>query len=74
MERQNLIRKRRQQSGYGTYSSKVKNSSNKKGIFDTPSNKDGIVSKCTKMVAFEVDEELLNDNELMERILEDERE
>lgn len=73
IERQNLIRKRRQQSGFGTYTPEVK-SSNRKGIFDTPANKEGIVSKCTKLVAQEVDLELLNDNQLWSQMMEEERE
>ena len=53
MERHNLIRQRRQQSGYGTYahSSNPDKVYRQSGIFDTPVNQAGLVSKGTKLVA-----------------------
>lgn len=64
-------------SGYGTFSKQKGaggESAAEYGIFDTPSNKaGGMVSKTTKQVAEQVDHELMNDEEIMARIIEEER-
>ena len=52
----------------------VSQGSRQSGIFDTPSNKGGLITKQTKIAAQEVDEQLINDQELMARILEEEKE
>ncbi len=75
-ERHNLIKQRRQMSGYGTYSKQkggVQRKSMNTGPFQTPSDRDGLISKRTKQVAAQVDNELLTDHDLMARIMEEER-
>lgn len=54
-----MIRKRRQESGYGTHTSGgvIDRSP---GIFENPRNNQGLVSKQTKICAQEVDQELLD--------------
>ena len=56
-ERQNMIRQRRQSSGYGTYAAHESKrlGSRKSGIFDNPCNRNGLISKQTKLAAQEVD-------------------
>lgn len=66
-------------SGYGTFSKQKAASATddigvRYGVFDTPKNiVSGLVSKNTKQAAEAVDHELLNDEELMDRIIEEER-
>ncbi len=65
-------------SGYGTYSKQKGGGSQQRksmntGPFLTPSDRDGLISKRTKQVAEQVDNELLTDHDLMARIMEEER-
>mmetsp|Transcript_16682 Transcript_16682/g.22512 ORF Transcript_16682/g.22512 Transcript_16682/m.22512 type:complete len:93 (-) Transcript_16682:618-896(-) len=64
-------------SGYGTFSKQktAPSTEARYGYFDTPgSNNCGQVSKNTKLVAQDVDNELLNDHEMLARIIEEDRE
>jgi len=63
-------------SGFGTYSKQKEASvsEGRYGVFDTPRNHEGMVSKATKLAAEHVDNELLYNDGLVQRIMDDERE
>ena len=72
-ERHNLIRRRRESSGYGTYSKRKSQQPPTDGqlVFSTLRTPLGQLTKRTKIISEQVDQELLHDIDLIDRILKD---